>query len=403
MPVFIYKAKQTPQKTVIGEIEAEDINSAVSRLKKKGLFPFSVRKKGADIFHLSSLVFFKKVSFQDVNIFVRQLANLVRSGLPLAKALNSLTKQTNNKYLRAIIEDVESQIKKGKGFYEALNKYSKVFSPFFINMIRAGEAGGLLEEVLERLVEIREREQDLKNQIRGALAYPVLLIIISLLIVFVLLTFIIPKFSEMFEELGYLLPLPTRILLNTSHFFNTFWPAILTAVVIIVIVVKKFSTGEKGAFLFDKYRLKIPLVGEVFKEIEISRFTRIFGTLLKNGVPILEALKITSQTIENKLFVNETKCFLEGIERGRKFSNLMREGKLFPPSVSDLIAVGEETAGFEQILLDISDSYEKESQVRIKMFMSILEPVLILILAIMVMFIVLSMLLPIFDISALLK
>lgn len=403
MPVFTYKAKKDPWKIISGEIDAEDINSAVGKLKNVGLYPFVIEKKGTDILEQPSLFFFKKITSQDINIFTRQLSDLIHSGLPLAKALNSLSKQTNNKHLRAVIEDVEGRIRKGEAFYEALNKHSKVFSPFFTNIIRAGEAGGILDETLGRMSEIREGEQDFRNQMRSALTYPLLLVIVSILIVFILMTFVIPKFVEIFEELGHILPLPTRMLLSISSIFSRFWPVILIATIVSMVGFKRYISTARGALMMDKIKLRMPLLGEVLKQAEISRFARILGTLLKNGIPILEALKVTSETIENKIFVRETKRFLQGIEKGKRLSDLMREDKIFPPSVSDLVAIGEESARFEEILLNISESFEKESQTRIKMFMSVLEPVLILILGLGVLFIVFSMLLPIFDISTLLK
>lgn len=403
MPVFTYKAKKNPKKIVAGEIEADDINSAVSRLKREGLFPIFIDKKGGKVFHRASLLIFKNIGSQDINIFIRQLSILIHSGLPLAKALNSLSRQTNNKYLKSIIEDVESQIRKGESFHKALSKHSKIFSPFFINIVRAGEAGGILDETLNRLAELRDREQDLTSQLRSALAYPILLIVISLATIFVLLTFVIPKFVEMFEELGQILPLPTRILLSVSNFFSNFWPVLLIAIIAIIVTFKQYASTEKGVLLIDKVKLRLPLLGGVLKQIEISRFTGTLGTLLKNGIPILEALEVTSKTISNKIFAKEAQRLLKGIEKGKKISGLMKEDKIFPPSVIDLVAVGEESAGLEQILIDISGSFDKESQIRIKTFISVLEPILILILGAIVALIVISMLLPIFEIDVLLK
>ncbi len=403
MPVFTYKAKKSPTEIIVDEIEAEDLNSAISKLKREGLFPIFVEKKGKEIFHLSSILVFKKISSQDINIFIRQLSSLIHSGLALAKALNSLKRQTNNKYLKSIIENLESRIQKGESFHSALNKHSEIFSPFFINIVRAGEAGGILDETLKRLAEIRDREEDLKSQLRGALAYPVLLIVVSVATVFVLLAFIIPRFVEMFEELGQALPLPTQILLAISNLFNNFWPIFLIVIVVIIVAFKRYTSSEKGVLLFDKIKLKLPLLGEVLRQIEISRFARTLGMLLKNGIPILEALKVTSRTTGNKIFAIEAQRFYKGIEKGKKLSGLMKEDKVFPPAVTDLVAVGEESAELEQILIDISESYEKESQMRIKTFMSVLEPVLILILGTVVAFIVISMLLPVFEIDILLK
>ncbi len=403
MPVFTYKAKKNPKKIITGEIEAEDINSAISRLKKERLFPIFIDKKGGKVFHRASPLIFKSIGSRDIGIFIRQLSSLIHSGLPLAKALNSLSRQTNNKHLKSIIEDVESQIRKGESFHRALSKHSKIFSPFFINIVRAGEAGGILDETLNRLAELRDREQDLTSQLRSALAYPVLLIAMSLATIFVLLTFIIPKFVEMFEELGQILPLPTRILLSVSNFFSNFWPAVLIVIIAIIVTFKQYASAENSALLIDKVKLRLPLLGGVLKQIEISRFTGTFGTLLKNGIPILEALEVTSKTISNKIFAKEAQHLLKGIEKGKKISGLMKENKIFPPSVTDLVAVGEESAGLEQILIDISESFDKESQIRIKTFISVLEPILILILGAIVALIVISMLLPIFEIDVLLK
>ncbi len=403
MPVFTYKAKKSPTEIVTDEIEAEDLHTAISKLKKEGLFPIFVEKKGKEAFHISSILVFKKISSQDINIFIRQLSSLIHSGLALAKALNSLKRQTNNKYLKSIIENLESRIQKGESFHSALSKHSEIFSPFFINIVRAGEASGILDETLKRLAEMRGREEDLKSQLRSALAYPVLLIVVSVATVFVLLTFIIPKFVEMFEELGQALPIPTQILLAISNLFNKFWPILLIVIVVIIVAFKRYASSEKGVLLFDKIKLKLPLLGEVLRYIEISRFTRTLGMLLKNGIPILEALRVTSRTTTNKIFAIEAQRFSKGIEKGKKLSDLIKEDKVFPPAVTDLVAVGEESAELEQILIDISESYEKESQMRIKALMSILEPVLILILGAVVAFIVISMLLPVFEIDILLK
>lgn len=403
MPIFTYRAKKDPENTITGEIEAEDVSSAAARLKKLDLFPFLIKKKGERFFHRPALFLAKNINSQDINIFIRQLSDLIHAGLPLAKALNSLSLQTSNRYLKTIIEDVEHEIRKGKSFHDALAKYSKIFSLFFLNIVKVGETGGILDEALKRLAEIRNREEDLKIRLRGALTYPILLIIVSIMTVFVLLTFIIPRFAGMFEELGQVLPWPTRILLGLSGFLNKWCLLLLVFIIGLIIIFRKYAFTEKGLLLIDKIKLRIPLLGEILKEIEIARFTRTLGTLLKNDVPILEALKVASETVGNKIFEKETKVFLGDIEKGKKLSAVMRKTNCFPSSVTDLVGVGEESANLEGILIDISNSFEKESEVRIKTFVSILEPVLILILGAIVALVVISMLLPIFEIDILLK
>jgi type II secretory pathway component PulF len=292
MPSFFYKAKVSPEKVICGSIEAETKSEAISKLISQGYFPISVEE------HLlldRHLLFLKKISHRDICIFTHQLYSLVSSGLPLLNALNTILGQTQNRYLKQILSDVVTKIKDGRSFSEALSNWPNIFSPLYTSMIKSAEAGGNLDEVLNRLEDYLSREQELRSNIRGALAYPFFIALVGIFTILILLSFVIPRLTVMFEDMGQILPLPTRILIGISNFLRNYGWFMIALIFIFSLILRRRLKNPQGRVILDRFKLKLPVLGEIIQKIEISRFSRTLSVLLSSGVPMISALEITGE------------------------------------------------------------------------------------------------------------
>lgn len=399
MPVFVYKVKLSPEKTAEGSIDAQTEQEATSRLIKMGYFPISIQE--ASQFSQTGALFSKRVSSWDLHLFTHQLSSLLNSGMVLLKALNTVLGQTQNRYLRYILTDVISKVKDGKTFSETLGNYPDVFSDLYISMIKAGETGGNLEGMLSRLEGFSQKEQELKSTIKGALIYPAFIAVVGILTISILIGFVIPRLIVIFQDMGEILPLPTRILIAEARFLKGYWWLILSVVFIVAFIfIRGFKNPESRA-AFDCLKLKLPVAKEIIQKLEISRFARTLGTLISSGIDIIPALEVARGVINNVIIKQEVKRFKEEIHQGGSFSNSIKNSKFFPIFVTNIISVGEEAGTLEKSLLQVADEYGKEIERTLKTLTRLLEPTMILLMGLIVGFIVISMLLPIFQIDLL--
>lgn len=405
MPKFAYEAKKNPTETVRGALVADTKPAAIQKISQMGYFLLSISEEGETLEASSGLGtrFFNRVSLKDVTDFTRQLSDLLESGLTIVKALDILQNQTTNKQFKKIIEDVREYCVSGKPLSEALGRHPAVFSNLYVSMIRSGETGGALENILKRLSDFSEKQLEIQTKIRTALAYPVLMSVVGVATVVILMTFVIPKMMVMFSDLGQALPLPTQILLFVSGIIRKFWWLILIFISASVMSLIKIYKTREGALAIDTLKLRIPVVGSFLTKVEIARFSRTLATLLENGVPILESLKVVSETIGNALMKSQIDNTHAAVREGSSLAGGLQQARTIPPAVVNMVAIGEEGGHLEKSLFKVAQSYERESDEAVKIMMSLVEPILILALGLAVGFIVISMLLPIFEINFLMR
>jgi len=398
MPKYFYTAKSSPQKTTQGEVEAESEQDAIIKITKMGYFPISVKTEDLSLGKQGVLRMFK-ISKKEIVFFTTQLSTLVESGVNIINGLDLISNQTNNKYLKAVLSDVISKIKDGKSLSDSLATHPYLFPDLYTSMIHSGEAGGSLEIILKRLAEFLEKEEGFKNSLRAALTYPIFVLGVSTLTVVVLLTFVIPRLVGMFEDMGQALPLPTKILISVSGFMRQYWWIIFVGIGFIFFMFNRLKHIPQGKVALDRAKLKTIIIGEVILKSETSRLMRTLSLLLASGVSLVAALNISTDIVENQIMRAELERFKEEISGGYSFSKCLSGSKIFPRFVADIVTVGEETGTLEKGLLRIADEYDRDVDRKLKNLVRLLEPVIILVMGLIVGFIVVSMLLPIFQLN----
>ena len=351
--------------------------------------------------YIAILNFKRKVSTKSLVLFTRQLATLIAAGLPLVKALRTLHDQLEPGALKGIIKTIADEVEGGSNFSEALSHFPKVFPDFYINMIKAGELGGMLEDILKRLSEFLDKSQKLKDRVKAALMYPIFVMIVAILILIMLMVFVIPTFTNMFSEMGGSLPLPTKILILISEITRRVWFLIPLVPVGLIASYKAIVKNPDRKMIIDKMKLRIPVVGTLIQQISVARFSRTLGTLLSSGVPILAALQTVRDTIGNEFIARAVIQVRDSIKEGESVSGPMEASKAFPPLVTKMISIGEETGQLDKMLIQIADSFEDEVDVAVSGLTSLLEPLLIVFMGLMVGFIVVAMFMPLFSIGKL--
>ena len=401
MPKFIYKAKKTPKEIIENTIMADNKAAAIEKISKMGYFILSLEEYGkSEKSKETKRGFFRKrLNIKDLSNFTRQLSDLLESGLSVVRSLDILYQQTENKNLKDVIADTRDFCIDGNPLSAALSKHPEVFSNLFVSMVRSGETGGALEKVLKRLSEFQEKQLDLETRIRSALAYPILMSIVGGMTIVVLLTFAIPKMVTMFGDLGQKLPLPTVFLIKISAFTKGYWWLILLGFFAVFFMLAKLYKTNDGKLLIDKFKMRAPIFGDLIKKAEIAQFSRTLATLLNNGVPILQSLDIVSDTVNNAIIKREIKKMEKHVRDGSGMALGFSKSTIFPPIVVNMIAIGEEGGRVEEALFKIAQNYERETDAAVKVMMSLLEPALILVLVLVVGFVVIAMLLPIFEID----
>ncbi|MFH1655807.1 MAG: type II secretion system F family protein [Candidatus Omnitrophota bacterium] len=401
MPKFIYKAKTSPTEIIESSIEAVNRDDAIKKINELGYFPLEVKEEKSEARPREdfSFSFSKRIKSNHLVIFTRQLSDLLDSGLTVLQSIELIQKQTQQADLKQIVSEVGDFITDGNSLSAALSRYPRVFDNFYVSIVKSGEIGGSLSAVLKRLADFSEREEEIKSKIRASLAYPVLIATIGALTIFVLLTFVVPKLVLMFTELSENLPLPTVMLINLSNFFARFWWAIFVVVALVVLYIKRLSKTSEGKFAIDRFKLSIPFFGDFIKKSQIGHFTRTLATLLANGVTIIQALDSVIEVLDNELLRQDTRRMLNEVTDGSSLTSAISKSKYFPEVVVNLVAVGEQSGTPEKSLFKVAESFERQTDQMIKVITSLLEPLLILVVGLVVGFIVISMLLPIFQMN----
>ncbi|MBI1882679.1 MAG: type II secretion system inner membrane protein GspF [Chlamydiae bacterium] len=407
---FDYIATDAQGKQVKGSVGADNTISAINILRGRGLFPLNVTEaSGGQSLESGripipgerreSFTFLKKffrgtLSLKALTVFTRQLAVLIDAGLPILKCLHLLKEQEKNKALKETVLTLANAVESGSTFSEALERFPKIFTKLYVSMVRAGEAGGVLDEVLNRLAEFMEKSQRLKSRIKSAMIYPILVMVFAFGIVTFLITVIIPKFADIFLELDIDLPTLTTVMINISDFSKRRWYVFVLIVSLLITALRITNRRPKGKLKLDQLKLKMPIFGDIIRKISIARFSRTLGTLMTSGVPILKALMIVRDTIGNEVVSRAVTSVHDSIREGESIVDPLKQSEVFPPMVIGMIDVGEQTGNLAEMLVKIADTYDEEVDVTVQGLTSILEPLLIICLAFIVGFIVIAMFLP---------
>ena len=401
MAKFIYKAKKGPKEIIEGTFQVDNAQVVIHRLIELGYHPISVReeKKSADF----SRRFLHRITSQNIANFTRSLSELLSSGLPLSKSLSTLQDETPNFGLKEVIENLKNRVEKGETFAHSLENYPRLFSPLYTHMVHSGEVSGTLQEVLSRLADFSEKEEEIKQKIKSALTYPFLLSGVAFLTIFVLLTFVIPKFVTIFQEWGQTLPLPTLLLISFSGFLQHFWWLVFVLLFLLLAIGKRFAHTSGAKLFFDRFKLNSPLFGPLIRKREISRFLRTIGTLLENGIPLLSTLEVSKGIFTNRVLYREAESIYRDVKKGESLSSSLKRSQYFPSSVTNLIGVGEKTGKLGDSFLKTGNILGRETDRTTKTLTTLLEPVMIIFWGGIVGFIVIAMLLPVFSISTIIK
>jgi general secretion pathway protein F len=399
MSVFQYQAKEGPTKVVTGTISARDQTDAVAKLSEKGIIPLSV-KEVSHRARSKKFAPFQSISQRDIYIVTYQLVELIASGMALHRALATIASQVEKPQLESLFYNLEKQVTEGRSFSESLAAYPRVFSPFYISMIKAGETGGTLPEVLSQLAEVYEKEYDLRMRIKQALAYPSLIAIAGILTIAAILTFVIPRLESMYSDIGKGLPFITSVVISISFFLRDFWWLIMICAAGALAYGLSFIKNSRrmGGFL-DAVLVRIPLWGELVKKEEVARFIRSFAMLFSSGVSILDALDVSKDILRSPRMRHELSAVHENVRNGASLHESMARGQMFSVFVVNMVATGEKSGALDRSLLRVVKLYEKEIDSTIKTITTLIEPLLVLIVGLVVGVIVISMLLPIFQIN----
>ena len=403
MAHYKYAARNTSGKTVEGVIEAPAQRIAAEKLRTQRLTVLTINEmKAGEENALARLNPFKKgVASKDLVVFSRQLATLVSAGVPIVQGLNILGEQIQSPIFRQIINAIRTDIESGIAIADAMKRHPKAFSELYVSMIRAGETGGVLDAILERLSAYLEAAEELKGKVKGAMVYPLVVSGVATAVTLFLLIAVIPTFKNVFASFGGELPMPTRILLMISDFLRHNFLFLLAIPIGVVIGIRKWYKTEKGVAIIDGLLIRLPVIGDLLKKVAVSKFTRTLGTLIKSGVPILQALDTVAKTSGNKVVENAIMSARESIREGEKIADPLKESGIFPPMVIQMISVGEETGNLEIMLTKIADFYDQEVDTAVKAMTSLIEPVIICVMGVVIGSIVICMFLPIFQMSSL--
>jgi type IV pilus assembly protein PilC len=394
MPTFTYTARPAAGGDVRkGDISLGSKDEVISYLHRQKMIPVSVREKQKQL----NITFGSGVKTRDIVIFTRQFATMINAGLPLVQSLDIMAEQTENEQLRGVIRDVLYDVESGNTLADALDKHPKVFTKLYVNMVAAGEAGGILDIILLRLATFLEKNDALIRKIKGAMIYPAVIFGVAAAAVLVLLIFVIPTFQNMFASAGVPLPLPTQIVISASQFLQDFWWMLIIGVVATVFLVRAYYATDQGELMIDKLLLNLPILGDLQRKAAVARFTRTLGTLVSSGVSILEGLEITAKTAGNRVIHDAVMSSRSSIAGGETISGPLKESGVFPPMVVQMINVGEQTGGLDEMLTKIADFYDEEVDAAVSALLSAMEPLMIVVLGVVVGGMIVAMYLPIFD------
>ncbi len=394
MAVFVYTGRTRGGQTITGEMEGINREAIVARLRSQQVIATAVRAKPKDI---TIPGFGGKVSDRDIVVFTRQFATMIDAGLPLVQCLEILASQQDNKVLKKTLTDIRQSVEGGSTFAAALKQHPKVFSQLYVNMVEAGEAGGILDTILNRLAVYMEKAMGLKKRVKSAMIYPSTIVTVAVLVVIFLLVFVIPTFKAMFEGFGAALPLPTQIVLELSRIVRSYFLVGAAAIVGGIIALRWWYGTVSGKTTIDRFLLRLPVIGILIRKVAVAKFTRTLGTLISSGVAILDGLDITARTAGNKIVEMAVLRTRASIAEGKTIAEPLRESGVFPPMVVQMIAVGEQTGALDAMLGKIADFYDEEVDTAVANLTALLEPMLMVFLGIVIGGVVIAMYLPIFK------
>lgn len=398
MPVFLWTGKDKAGKIQKGEMEALSQQAVRSHLTKIRITPTRIKEKPKDIFE--NVAFLQpKVVEKDIILFARQFSTMIDAGLPIVQCLEILFGQQENKTFKKMIKDIKESVESGSTLADALKKFPKQFDDLFVNMIAAGEAGGILDTILRRLSGYMEKAAKLKAKVKGAMTYPLVTLVIAFVVLAVILVFVIPVFQQMFADFGKELPIPTQIVVTMSEFVKSKIVYIIGAIIIFIFAFKRFYKTPKGRAVMDKFALSVPVVGILIRKVAVAKFTRTMGTMLSSGVAILDALDITAKTAGNKTIEGALYNVRGAISEGQTMAEPLADSDVFPSMVCQMISVGESTGALDAMLGKIADFYDEEVDQAVENLTSLIEPFMLVFLGVTIGGLVVAMYLPIFKMA----
>jgi type IV pilus assembly protein PilC len=395
MPVFSYSARGATGEIQTGEINLPSREDVVGYLRRQRLIPVAVRPKAKEV----AITIGTGVSTREVVIFTRQFATMINAGLPLVQSLSILAEQTENAKFRVVITAVLQEIEAGQTLADAMRKHPKIFTELYTNMVAAGEAGGILDTILNRLAVFLEKNDALKRKIKGAMTYPAVMLFVVIAAVTILLWKVVPVFAEMFAGAGMALPLPTQIVLAISGFLQSYILYMFLGAIAAAFLVSRYYATSNGKLVIDRLLLRMPVLGVLIRKAAVSRFTRTLGTLVSSGVSILDGLEITARTAGNRVIHDAVMQSRASIAGGATISEPLKQSGVFPPMVVQMINVGEQTGGLDEMLSKIADFYDDEVDAAVAALTSVLEPIMIVVMGVVIGGMVIAMYLPMFDLA----
>lgn len=396
MATFAYEARERDGKKQKGMIEAATQNAAIIELKKRGLIVLRVKEEKKTVLQMEIQIG-KPVKPQEFVVFLRQFATLIRAGVGLVEAVHTLAAQTEKKQFRKVLEEIEADIRNGIQLSEAASRHPKVFEPLFISMVRAGEASGSMEIIFDRLAFFYEKSYYTKEKVKSAMAYPLVMLVLAISVTVYLLTNVVPTFVGMFQSLNAELPAITKLVLNVSNSITYTWYIYIISGVILWVIFHIFATTEYGRKFLDYAKLKMPVFGRLFQKSSLARMSRTLSTLFASSVPILQALSIVEEVVDNKVIGDTLANARDSLRQGQPLSEPLKGSWVFPPLVTRMISIGEETGALETMLDKIADFYEAEVDNQVDKIKALIEPIMIVILAVLIGTIVLAIMIPMFD------
>jgi type IV pilus assembly protein PilC len=392
---FVWKGRSPNGEILSGEYVTENKQELVSYLRKRKIIITSLKEKSKDI--KFGALFGGKITTKDLGVFTRQFATMINAGLPMVQCLDILASQMEKEVFKKVVSTVTTDVEGGATLAEALGKHPKTFSQLFVNMVEAGEAGGILDQILNRLAVYLEKAEALQRKVKAALMYPAVVFFVAIGATIFMLMFIIPTFAKMFTDFGGQLPLPTKIVLMMSDFLRSKWWLCAAVIAVGVVFFKRFYATKSGRGRVDAFILKVPVLGQVIRKSSIARFTRTLGTLISSGVPILNGLDITARTAGNQVVEKAINATRDSISRGNTIAEPLKQSGVFPPMVTQMIGVGESTGALDEMLNKIANFYDDEVDTAVETLTSVIEPIMIVVMGVLVGGMLIAMYLPMFK------
>ena len=410
MATYIYQAKKDPQNTVEGRIEAQSEREAIEKIRLLGLVPISLREDNVAAVELALPQVMVpagksgvRLTSREITIFSRQLASLLKSGVPILRSLVIIRDQATSRKLKSIVQNIYKEVEAGSVFSSVLAQYPRVFPALFIALIRAGEDSGALPEVLFKISDYRAKQEEVVSRFKMAMVYPALMAFVGIGTVVFMLTFVMPRLTKLYQDMGQGLPIPTKILIAVSSGLAQGWVWALVIIVASIVIVQRYSLTKAGKITYSVIQLNLPLLGSLVLKSELARFSRTLELLLRSGISILRAINVTIPVLDNEIIKSQLSASYKELEQGGSLGRSLKNSKIIPPFMTNLLIVGEETGKLDDALTEIASSYERDTEEAIRMMASLLEPLMILVMGIVVGFIVVAMLLPIFEMNMMVR